>query len=187
MKAELRKKAFDLYLSCHSQDEIAAAVGYSRQAVGKFIEQSSFATSGDTAVCGETLDSDAGSDDEEEKENGLGRIKLTKEQVAIAAHDVNFEVPLYNIWKQQTKTAGASHFGNSEVRWVDNLLYLYTKPFDIVVDPFGGGGSTIDLCKKRLRRYHVSDRKPVVERAAAAPTPPPPTPPRRSRPAAPRS
>src|SRR6202035_174176 len=24
--------------------------------------------------------------------------------------------------------------GNSEVRWLDNLLYLYTKPFDIVVD-----------------------------------------------------
>jgi hypothetical protein len=33
-----------------------------------------------------------------------------------------------------------------------------------VVDPFAGGGSTIDLCKKRLRRYWVSDRKPIVER-----------------------
>ncbi|MHC4635776.1 MAG: hypothetical protein ACYSYU_11300, partial [Planctomycetota bacterium] len=27
-----------------------------------------------------------------------------------------------------------------------------------------GGGSTIDVCKKRLRRYWVSDRKPIVER-----------------------
>jgi DNA modification methylase len=51
------------------------------------------------------------------------------------------------------------------VRWVDNLLYLYTQPFDIVVDPFGGGGSTIDICKKRFRRYWVGDRKPVPERA----------------------
>lgn len=82
-----------------------------------------------------------------------------------AAHQVDFDAPLYNVWKQQEKTAGAGHFGNSEVRWVDNLLYLYTKSLDIVVDPFGGGGSTIDVCRKRFRRYWVSDRKPVPERA----------------------
>lgn len=76
----------------------------------------------------------------------------------------DFEVPIYNVWKQQTKTAGVSHFGNSEVRWLDNLLYLYTNPADIVVDPFAGSGSTIDLCKKRQRRYWVADRKPIVER-----------------------
>jgi hypothetical protein len=85
-------------------------------------------------------------------------------QKAAAAHATDFEPPIYNVWKQQTKSNGSSHFGNSEVRWVDNLLYLYTKPFDVVVDPFGGGGSTIDICNKRLRRYWVSDRKPVVER-----------------------
>ena len=43
----------------------------------------------------------------------------------------DFEVPIYNVWKQQTKTAGVNHFGNSEVRWLDNLLYLYTNPADI--------------------------------------------------------
>lgn len=50
---------------------------------------------------------------------------------------------------------------------MDNLLYLYTEPFDVVVDPFAGGGSTIDVCRKRFRRYWVSDRKPIVERPAA--------------------
>ena len=40
----------------------------------------------------------------------------------------DFEVPIYNVWKQQTKTAGVNHFGNSEVRWLDNLLYLYQCP-----------------------------------------------------------
>ena len=92
-----------------------------------------------------------------ENQNGKTHAEIT--------HTVDFEVPLYNVWKQQTKSEGSSHFGNSEVRWLDNLLYLYTKPFDVVVDPFAGGGSTIDLCKKRLRRYWVSDRKPVPERA----------------------
>jgi len=90
--------------------------------------------------------------------------KCTKSDQARAEHATDFDPPIYNVWKQQDKTAGSSHFGNSEVRWLDNLLYLYTQPFDVVVDPFAGGGSTIDLCKKRLRRYFVSDRKPIVER-----------------------
>ena len=75
-----------------------------------------------------------------------------------------FEPPIYNVWKQQTKSNAVSHFGNSETRWVENLLYLYTNPASIVVDPFGGGGSTIDACKKWNRRYYVSDRKPIVAR-----------------------
>ena len=81
-----------------------------------------------------------------------------------ADHATDFTPPIYNVWKQQEKTPGLSHFGNSEVRWVDNLLYLYTQPFDEVVDPFAGSGSTADLCRKRLRRYWVSDRLPVVGR-----------------------
>lgn len=78
--------------------------------------------------------------------------------------DTDFDPPIYNIWSFAKKTNEVSHFGNSEVRIVENLLYLYTQPFDIVFDPFAGGGSTIDICKKRLRRYYVSDRKPIVER-----------------------
>lgn len=89
---------------------------------------------------------------------------LPKSDKSSAEHATDFEPPIYNVWKQQEKTSGSSHFGNSEVRWLDNLLYLYTNPFDIVVDPFAGGGSTIELCKKRFRRYWVSDRKPIVER-----------------------
>ena len=67
------------------------------------------------------------------------------------------------VWKQQDQSQGPKHPGNTESRWVDNLLYLYTQPLDIVVDP-AGSGSTINLCKKRWRRYYVSDRKPIVER-----------------------
>jgi hypothetical protein len=89
---------------------------------------------------------------------------LPKPDRSAADHATDFDPPIYNVWKQQERTPGTSHFGNSDVRWVDNLLYLYTKPFDVVVDPFAGGGSTIDICRKRFRRYFVSDRKPVVER-----------------------
>ena len=89
---------------------------------------------------------------------------LNKSERAAAEHATDFDPPIYNVWKQQEKTKGNDHFGNSEVRWLDNLLYLYTSPFDVVIDPFAGGGSTIDLCRKRFRRYFVSDRKPIVER-----------------------
>ena len=104
--------------------------------------------------------------DDEETEDEAKPSFFAKKATSVAAlhTEEDFETPLYNVWKQQTKTAGVKHFGNSDVRWVDNLLYLYTKPFDIVVDPFAGGGSTIDLCKRRVRRYWVSDRKPIIER-----------------------
>lgn len=78
--------------------------------------------------------------------------------------DPDWSPPLYDVWKVQTKTNTTSHFGNSEASFIDNLLYMYSEPFDIVVDPFAGGGSTIDICKRRLRRYWASDRKPIVER-----------------------
>lgn len=94
----------------------------------------------------------------------IGNGKLAETDKPVAGHLIDFDVPIYNVWKQQEKTPGLSHPGNSEVRFVDNLLYLYTQPFDIVVDPFAGSGSTIDICKKRFRRYWVSDRKPIIER-----------------------
>jgi len=90
--------------------------------------------------------------------------ELPESNKPAASHLTDFDPPIYNVWKQQEKSKGSSHFGNSESRWLDNLLYLYTNPLDVVVDPFAGGGSTIDVCKKRFRRYWVSDRAPIVER-----------------------
>jgi DNA-binding CsgD family transcriptional regulator len=78
--------------------------------------------------------------------------------------DEDFSPPLYNVWTFAKKTNAVKHFGNSEQRILENLLYLYTQPFDIVLDPFAGGGATIDVCQHRMRRYWVSDRKPIVER-----------------------
>ena len=62
-----------------------------------------------------------------------------------SGYSPDFTPPLFNVWKQQTKSGGPRHFGNTEIRWLDNLLYLYTDPGAIVVDPFAGSGSMIDL------------------------------------------
>jgi hypothetical protein len=93
---------------------------------------------------------------------------------AAASHAVDFEAPLYNVWKQQNKSEGSSHFGNSEIRWVDNLLYLYTQPFDIVVDPFGGGSFFRPLSSERQgrgqsgKRMHIDGAIALAQAVGAA-------------------
>ena len=128
------QRIFDLWLACWTDKAIADDVGLTEEAV-RLITQ-----------------------------KAADLPTLGKSHQAAADHASDFEPPIYNIWKQQAKTNGSGHFGNTEIRWLDNLLYLYTEPFDIVIDPFAGGGSTIDLCRKRFRRYFVSDRIPIVER-----------------------
>jgi hypothetical protein len=90
---------------------------------------------------------------------------LPNSQKAAASYtEADWQPPVVNVWTYAKKSNEVGHFGNSEQRILDNLLYLYTDPFDIVLDPFAGGGATIDVCRRRLRRYWVSDRKPIVER-----------------------
>ena len=129
------RKIQEMWLACSTQDEIAQACGCSQQTVTNVVEDFTNA------------------------------VLQNQNSKAAASHATDFAPPLYNVWKQQTASAGMRHPGQSETRWVDNLLYLYTAPFDIVIDPFAGGGSTIDLCKTRFRRYWVCDRKPIIERA----------------------
>lgn len=148
-KERQKQQAFDLWLSCRTQEDIANELGWSQPSAAGFLK--SFIKNGKPA------DVDKSDDSEE------SGFTLTKSQKADSEHATDFQVPIYNIWKQQEKSAGSKHFGNTEVRLLDNLLYLYTSPFDVVIDPFAGGGSTIDVCRKRLRRYWVSDRKPIVE------------------------
>ncbi len=133
-KEKRNRHIFDLWLACHTQQEIANAVGVPQKTVDDTLSE-------------------------------FGNLaNLAKTDRVAAEHATGFEPPIYNIWKQQKKSENSKHFGNSETRWLDNLLYLYTDPFDVVIDPFAGGGSTVDICRERFRRYFVSDRKPIVER-----------------------
>jgi hypothetical protein len=76
----------------------------------------------------------------------------------------NFEPKVYTTWNIQKLSNKAKVFGSIPSEIIDNLLYYYTKPFDVVFDPFGGGGSTIDVCIERKRRYYVSDLTPIPAR-----------------------
>lgn len=64
----------------------------------------------------------------------------------------------YNIWNTG-KGNETSHFGSFPQIFMENLLYYHTKPLDIIFDPFAGEGTTVDICKKWMRRYLCYDIK----------------------------
>jgi hypothetical protein len=53
-----------------------------------------------------------------------------------------------------------SFFGRMPPAVVENLLWLYTEPGDVVIDPFAGGGTTIDVAKQMGRRIWAADLTP---------------------------
>lgn len=70
---------------------------------------------------------------------------------------------VFNLWNfhNNDDRYGIDYPGRIPGQIVENTLYYYTKPFDVVVDPFGGGGTTLDVCKVMSRRYRIYDLKPV--------------------------
>lgn len=69
----------------------------------------------------------------------------------------------FDIWSfaQADDSAGTeSYFGRMPAQFVENLLWFYTEPGQIVVDPFAGGGTTIDVAKRMGRRVWASDLVP---------------------------
>ena len=64
-----------------------------------------------------------------------------------------------NFWDFEVR-----QFGYTPPELIDNLLYYFTEPNDVFFDPFGGTGTTIDMCIKRQRRYFVSDLSPIPAR-----------------------
>jgi hypothetical protein len=89
---------------------------------------------------------------------------FVKSDVALVEHAVDF-LPIYNTWKQQIKTEGSSHFGNTEVCWLDNLLYLLHS-----LSMLSWIHSRGPIDHRHLQEAfppllgEVSDRKPIVER-----------------------
>ena len=75
-----------------------------------------------------------------------------------------FKPLLYNIWNVSKQDNDRKHFGAFPEVFMENLLHYHTEPLDIVFDPFGGGGTTVDVCKRMFRRYYVSDRKVIPGR-----------------------
>lgn len=128
-EAEIRQAIYEMWMRCHTQQEIADAVNVDIMTVNR--EIADFSQSGDFSDL-------------------------------IIFRD--FEPELYSVWNFAKATNEVKHFGNIPPEICDNLLYYYTSPGDVVFDPFGGGGSTLDMCEKRKRRCYISDLNPIPAR-----------------------
>jgi DNA modification methylase len=88
------------------------------------------------------------------------RIDILSKSAIDSKITKDFTPQIYNVWNFARNNNETKHFGNVPTEITENLLYAYTEPFDVVFDPFGGGGATIDACKKWNRRYFVNDIQP---------------------------
>ena len=59
----------------------------------------------------------------------------------------NFQPFLYNIWNTSKEDNSIKHFGLFPEVFFENLLYYYTKPFDVVLALMVGGGLSWNLFK----------------------------------------
>lgn len=78
------------------------------------------------------------------------------------------EPKIYNNWGFQDRDIrlGVKMPANIPGQIPLNVLYLYTKPGQLVVDPMAGGGSTIDACLvmgRKCRAYDVEPNKYIAD------------------------
>jgi hypothetical protein len=131
-KEALQAKAWDLWLNCLSVRAVAECIGGTRPTVGAWVEE---------------------------------MRKLTGFFHPPGCENSNPKDPKYrgrvqpfDIW-QFAYGGNGSYFGRMPPQIIENLLWLFTEPGDIVFDPFAGTG-TIDVAKTMGRWVWASDIKP---------------------------
>jgi DNA modification methylase len=72
----------------------------------------------------------------------------------------------YNLWEfnvADDEMGEEGFVGRMPGQVVENLLWYFTEPFDLVVDPMAGGGTTLDVCLTMNRRclcYDINSIRP---------------------------
>jgi DNA modification methylase len=100
-------------------------------------------------------------------------VELTQGRVAqiinkfksekINNEQISESIQIYDIWNfgKLDQQYGQDYPGRIPGQIIENVLWYFTKPFDVVIDPMVGGGTTIDVCKSMLRRYQGYDKNKV--------------------------
>lgn len=90
------------------------------------------------------------------------RIITSLRQTKLEHMEQTEKPPIYNVWNYSLcdPRFGQDHPGRIPGQAVLALLLWLTKPFDFVVDPMAGGGTTNDVCRYLLRRYRCFDIDP---------------------------
>lgn len=142
-EGQLLERILSLNLQCKTQEEIEVIIGIKQQNISSKIRQI------EEIFC--EIQKNPNSEIDVKYEFLKDKIEVLRE----------FSPRLFNHWYVAKLSNDADHFGSWPEEFMENLLYYYTKPFNVVYDPFCGGGTTIDVCEKWFRKYYVSDRKPI--------------------------
>ena len=99
------------------------------------------------------------------KQITLGGEKLEKREQGVAVEreekkEEEEKPPLEvtTLWDYPKQSYGKTPKGDNKYPGVTtafviyNLIQRYTKPYDLVVDPMAGSGTTADVCKEENRR-----------------------------------
>lgn len=126
----------DLWLQCYTAEEISEAVGVNQETAEKlFSKIRNYEIAGIPGMFSEDLPDDSAP--EKKKREAVRAAKIIEHNRGNAEHDADFEVPIYNVWKQQTKSDESSHFGepcdsryrtrplNLRMAWPDALSWEY--------------------------------------------------------------
>ena len=65
----------------------------------------------------------------------------------------------FDVWQFGSDGGDSTYFSRMPPGIVENLLWFWTEPSGIVVDPFAGSGTTIKVAKRMGRRVWSSDRR----------------------------
>jgi hypothetical protein len=122
-------EAWDLWLDCFSQGAIAKQLDVAQSTISKWLDSKA------TTV---GMESPPGATDEKPWGN----------------------IQEFDVWRFQMNSHSAgqqSYFGALAPQVMENLLWFYTEPGDIVVDLFAGSGTTVDVAKAMGRRVWAAD------------------------------
>lgn len=112
-KNEERKVAMlNLLQQCYTQPQIADAIGVSRGTVEKgLLRIAEFLIGAIPGQLSEDLPDESATETVKKEAEQERQQKIKEQNFRDASHDTDFDVPVFNSWRQQSKSEGSEHFG----------------------------------------------------------------------------
>ena len=82
----------------------------------------------------------------------------------VTLKDVWTDIPPVRHWKFKSKNRTANALST---KILDRVIEMSTRPYDVVVDPFGGSGTTFVVCESKQRHWigmEIDYAKEIIER-----------------------
>lgn len=98
---------------------------------------------------------------------GLERSSVTKIVNKLQMQEIHNppdSLQVFNLWNFAGSGNDLKYPGQIPTGVMENLLWYFTNPFDVVYDPFAGSGMTGKVCIEMRRRHQLSDIAPVDHR-----------------------